>query len=80
MTRRESHTCLRDHEGGYRSRDGESVTQNAGFLPKEDRDSPVQKLLGEENESPKGVVTLSWGHQVLGNDNWKTRIKSAREK
>lgn len=56
------------------------MNQNAGFLPKEDRDSPVQKLLGKENGSPGGVVTLSWGHRVLGNDNWKTRIKSARKK
>lgn len=33
-----------------------------------------------KRESPQRVVTLSWGRGVLGNDNWKTRMKSARGK
>lgn len=47
----------------------------------EGRDSPAQRGPRQrKQESPKRVVKLSWGRGVLGNDKWKTRMKSARKK
>lgn len=46
-----------------------------------DAETPQDKKgLGKGNERVLGVVTLSSGQGVLANDNWKTRMKSAREK
>lgn len=58
-----------------------SVPQDAWLLLRESRDDSLtqkkkkKEALGKENESESsevgvGGLTLSWGHGVLGNDNW----------
>lgn len=84
----QSRSCAEGPRGRLPPVDGGAVAENGRLLLREGRDAPAQRgpsqsdsRVGKENERIRGAGgTLFGGHGMLGKDNGKTRMKSARKK